>query len=64
MTPTLSDPFDPLPIYCNLSQKKIGIPNGKYDNPARYSHKKLLQGRDNEFCSYKLSEYADPQYFG
>ena len=63
LTPTSDNPFDPLPIACALGQKKRGNPPGNYEIPARYTHKKLLKGRKNEWCTYKLTEYAEEGWF-
>ena len=63
LTPTSDDPFDPLPIFCNLAQKKRGSPPGNFVIPARYTHKKLIEGRDDEWCTYKLNEYASESWF-
>ena len=63
LTPTSETPFDPLQIACALGQKVRGNPPGKYEIPARYTHKKLLKGRKNEWCTYKLTEYADERWF-
>ena len=63
LTPTSDDPFDPLPIFCNLAQKKRGNPPGNFVIPARYTHKKLIEGRDDEWCTYKLNEYASESWF-
>ena len=63
LTPTSDTPFDPIPIACALAQKVRGTPPGNYEIPARYTHKKLLKGRKNEWCTYKLSEYAEMKWF-
>ena len=63
LTPTSDDPFDPLPIFCNLAQKKRGNPPGNFVIPSRYTHKKLIEGRDDEWCTYKLNEYASDMWF-
>ena len=63
LTPTSDDPFDPLQIACALGQKKRNNPPGNYEIPARYTHKKLLKGRKNEWCTYKLTEYAQEDWF-
>ena len=63
LTPTSDDPFDPLPIFCNLAQKKRGNPPGNFVIPARYTHKKLIEGRADEWCTYKLNEYASESWF-
>ena len=63
LTPTSDTPFDPIPIACALAQKVRGTPPGNYEIPARYTHKKLLKGRENEWCTYKLSEYAEMKWF-
>ena len=63
LTPTSDNPFDPLPIACALGQKVRGTPPGNFVIPARYTHKKLLKGRKNEWCTYKLNEYAELYWF-
>ena len=63
LTPTSEDPFDPLQIACALGQKKRGTPLGNYKIPARYTHKKLLKGRKNEWCTYNLHTYAKEEWF-
>ena len=63
LTPTSETPFDPLQIACALGQKKRGQPPGNYVIPVRYTHKKLLKGRKNEWCTYKLTEYAKEDWF-
>ena len=63
LTPTSEDPFDPLQIACALGQKKRGTPPGNYEIPARYTHKKLLKGRKNEWCTYNLHTYAKEEWF-
>ena len=63
LTPTSKDPFDPLQIACALGQKKRGTPPGNYEIPARYTHKKLLKGRKNEWCTYNLHTYAEDDWF-
>ena len=63
LTPTSKDPFDPLQIACALGQKKRGTPLGNYEIPARYTHKKLLKGRKNEWCTYNLHTYAKEEWF-
>ena len=63
LTPTSDNPFDPLPIACALGQKVRGTPPGNFVIPARYTHEKLLKGRKNEWCTYKINEYADLHWF-
>ena len=63
LTPTSEKPFDPLQIACALGQKKRGQPPGNFVIPAQYTHKKLLKGRKNEWCTYKLTEYAEEGWF-
>ena len=63
LTPTSDNPFDPLPIACALGQMKRGSPPGNFEIPARYTHKKLLKGRKNEWCTYNLHTYARDDWF-
>tara|TARA_Y200000002_G_scaffold341810_1_gene313263 strand:+ start:218 stop:1141 length:924 start_codon:yes stop_codon:yes gene_type:complete len=63
LTPTSDEPFDPLQIACALGQKKRGNPPGNFKIPAKYTHKKLLKGRKNEWCTYNLTEYAKEDWF-
>ena len=63
LTPTSDDPFDPLPIACALGQMKRGSPPGNFEIPARYTHKKLLKGRKNEWCTYNVHTYAKDDWF-
>ncbi len=63
LTPTSDTPFDPLQIACALGQKVRGNPPGNFEIPARYTHKKLLKGRKNEWCTYNLTEYAQDNSF-
>jgi hypothetical protein len=63
LTPTSKDPVDPLQIACALGQKKRGTPLGNYKIPARYTHKKLLKGRKNEWCTFNLHTYAKEEWF-
>jgi hypothetical protein len=63
LTPTSDNPFDPLPIACALGQMKRGSPPGNFEIPARYTHKKLLKGRKNEWCTYNLHTYAKDDWF-
>jgi hypothetical protein len=63
LTPTSDTPFDPLPIACALGQMKRGNPQGNFEIPARYTHKKLLKGRKNEWCTYNLHTYAKDDWF-
>jgi hypothetical protein len=58
LTPTSDTPFDPIQIGCALGQKVRGSPPGNYKIPERYTHKKLLKGRKNEWCTYNLHTYA------
>ena len=63
LTPTSDNPFDPLPIACALGQMKRGSPPGNFEIPARYTHKKLLKGRKNEWCTYNVHTYAKDDWF-
>ena len=63
LTPTSDNPFDPLPIACALGQMKRGSPPGNFEIPPRYTHKKLLKGRKNEWCTYNLHTYAEDDWF-
>ena len=63
LTPTSDNPFDPLPIACALSQKVRGYPPGNFEIPARYTHKKLLKGRKNEWCTFGVYPNAKLEWF-
>jgi hypothetical protein len=63
LTPTSKNPFDPLPIACALSQKVRGYPPGNFKIPARYTHKKLLKGRKNEWCTFGVYPNAKEEWF-
>jgi len=63
LTPTSDTPYDPLPIACAMGQKSRGNPPGNFEIPARYSHKKLHKKHKNEWCTYKVNEYADLDWF-
>ena len=58
LTPTSETPFDPLNIQCALAQKARGIlPDEKLEIPERYNHKKLLNLKCNQWCTYKVGTY-------
>ena len=63
LTPTSDNPFDPLPIACALAQKVRGYPPGNFEIPSRYTHKKLLKGRKNEWCTFGVYPHADLKWF-
>ena len=63
LTPTSKNSFDPLPIACALSQKVRGYPPGNFEIPARYTHKKLLKGRKNEWCTFGVYPNAKEEWF-
>ena len=63
LTPTSDTPYDPLPIACAMGQKSRGTPPGNFVIPPRYTHKKLHKKHKNEWCTYKLNEYAQADWF-
>ena len=63
LTPTSDDPYDPLPIQCALAQKVRGYPPGKFEIPSRYTNKKLLKGRKDEWCTFGVYPNAKVEWF-
>jgi len=58
LTPTSDTPFDPFQIQCSLAQTARGIlPDMKFEIPKRYNHKKLLNLKCNQFCTYGVGTY-------
>ena len=58
LTPTSNTPFDPFQIQCSLAQTARGIlPDMKFEIPKRYNHKKLLNLKCNQFCTYGVGTY-------
>ena len=67
LTPTSSDPFDPLQLVCHLanrSGKRREIPGKTFEWPERYDHKKFKKIRKGEFwCTYDFANYAKKSWF-
>ena len=63
LTPTSDDPYDPLAIQCALAQKVRGYPPGKFEIPSRYTNKKLLKGRNDEWCTFGVYPNAKEEWF-
>ena len=68
MAPTSDDPYDPLPMVCHLAERSGRAHGGSYgfedDWPERYNHKKFKKIKKNSYwCTYKLSEYAETNWF-
>ena len=58
LTPTSETAFDPFQIQCSLAQTARGIlPDMKFEIPKRYNHKKLLNLKCNQFCTYGVGTY-------
>ena len=69
LTPTSSDPFDPLPMVCHLAERAGRAFGGSYGFedlwPTQYNHKKFKKIKKKSYwCTYKLAEYADQDWFG
>ncbi len=68
MEPTSDNPYDPLPMVCHLAERS-GRAHGesygfKDDWPERYNHKKFKKIKKNSYwCTYKLSEFAETNWF-
>ena len=68
MAPTSDDPYDPLPMVCHLAERSGRAHGGAYgfedDWPERYNNKKFNKIKKNSYwCTYKLSEYAETNWF-
>lgn len=65
LTPTSADPFDPLQLVCFLAEKSgRGVPNKTFKWPKKYDHKNFLKiKKGRNWCTYGLSEYAQPEWF-
>ena len=68
MAPTSDDPYDPLPMVCYLAERSGRAHGGSYgfedDWPEKYNHKKFNKIKKNSYwCTYKLSEYAETNWF-
>ncbi len=68
MAPTSDDPYDPLPMVCHLAERSGRAHGGSYgfedDWPERYNNKKFNKIKKNSYwCTYKLSEYAETNWF-
>ena len=68
MVPTSDNPYDPLPMVCHLAERSGRAHGGSYgfedDWSERYNHKKFNKIKKNSYwCTYKLSEYAETNWF-
>ena len=68
MAPTYDNPYDPLPMVCHLAERSGRAHGGSYgfedDWPEKYNHKKFNKIKKNSYwCTYKLSEYAETNWF-
>ena len=68
MEPTSDNPYDPLPMVCHLAERSGRAHGGSYgfedDWPEKYNHKKFNKIKKNSYwCTYKLSEYAETNWF-
>ena len=67
LTPTSKNPYDPLPLMCNLATRSgRGRPNWNFNWPKRYDHKKFNESdnwKKEYYCSYQFSEYAYYSWF-
>ena len=68
MARTSDDPYDPLPMVCHLAERSGRAHGGSYgfedDWPERYNNKKFNKIKKNSYwCTYKLSEYAETNWF-
>ena len=68
MAPTSNVPYDPLPMVCHLAERSGRAHGGSYgfedDWPEKYNHKKFNKIKKNSYwCTYKLSEYAETNWF-
>ena len=68
MAPTSDDTYDPLPMVCHLAERSGRAHGGSYgfedDWPERYNNKKFNKIKKNSYwCTYKLSEYAETNWF-
>jgi len=39
------------------------VPPGEFIISAKYTHKKLLKDRKDEWCTFKINEWADESWF-
>ena len=67
LTPTSKNPYDPLPLMCNLAKRSgRGRPNWNFNWPKRYDHEKFDESdtwKKRYYCNYKFSEYAYYSWF-
>ena len=68
MAPTSDDPYDPLPMVCHLAERSGRAHGGSYGFedvwPEKYNHKKYNKIKKKSYwCTYKLSEYAETNWF-
>ena len=68
LTPTSDEPYDPLPMVCHLAERSGRAHGGSYGFgklwPSKYNHKKFENiDKGSYWCTYKLSEFANENYF-
>ena len=74
LTPTSKNPYDPLPLKCNLATRRGhwsasfsgGRSNWNFKWPKRYDHKKFNESdnwKKEYYCNYQFSEYAYYSWF-
>ena len=74
LTPTSKNPYDPLPLMCNLTTRSGhwsasfsgGRSNWNFKWPKRYDHKKFDESdnwKKEYYCNYQFSEYAELDWF-
>ena len=74
LTPTSKNPYDPLPLMCNLTTRSGhwsasfsgGRSNWNFKWPKRYDHKKFDESdnwKKEYYCNYQFSEYAELDRF-
>jgi len=67
LTPTSKNPFDPLPLMCNLAKRSGRGRNGwNFKWPKRYDHEKFNESdnwKKKYYCNYEFSEYAFYSWF-
>jgi len=68
LTPTSTDPYDPLPMVCHLAERAGRAHGGSYSFeeqwPAQYDHKKFKKIKKQSYwCTYKLAEFANEDWF-
>jgi len=67
LTPTSKNPYDPLPLMCNLAKRSgRGRINWDFYWPKRYDHEKIYDSdnwKKEYYCTYQFSEYAYYSWF-